>query len=89
MFEISTRLCQDAKAMRLSPLPSFLVDEKTNMAQRWTEWKEAFQYFVTGSDITDDKQKKAMLLHQAGMEVQRIFRSSQCQVIHLQMRCRR
>ena len=64
-----------AKAVPLSPLAPFLLDDISNIAQRWTVWKEAFEYFVKGSGITDDGQKKAVLLHQAGIDVQRTFRT--------------
>ena len=64
-----------AKAFQLSPLPPFSPDETSNVAQKWEDWKEALEYFIQGSGITEDNQKKAILLHQAGMEVQRIFRA--------------
>ena len=64
-----------AVGLQLAPLPTFTVDETGNLAQRWSDWMEAFDYFITGSGIGDGKQKKAILLHQAGMEVQRIFRA--------------
>ena len=64
-----------AKQLQLTPLTAFSPEETSNVAQKWSEWKESFQYFITGSGITLDAQKKAILLHQAGMEVQRIFRT--------------
>ena len=63
------------KAFQLSPLPPFSPDETSNVAQKWEDWKEALEYFIQGSGITEDKQKNAILLHQAGMEVQHIFRA--------------
>ena len=44
------------------------------MAQIWEDWKEELEYFIQGSGITEDKQK-AILLHQAGMDAQCIFRA--------------
>ena len=64
-----------ARPLQLTPLAAFSPEETSNVAQKWAEWKESFQYFIDGSGITQDGQKKAILLHQAGMEVQRIFRT--------------
>ena len=73
--QLTGKFINMAKAMQLAPLPAFSPEETSNLAQKWAEWKESFQYFIEGSGITDEKQKKAILLHQAGMEVQRIFRT--------------
>ena len=62
-----------AKAFQLSPLSPFSLNETSNVAQKWEDWKEALECFVQGSGITDDKQK-AILFHQAGMKVHHIFR---------------
>lgn len=47
--------------------------EVTSLAPRWTRWKRAFEYYIVGKGVTDAKQKKALLLHFAGLEVQDIY----------------
>ncbi|XP_062600099.1 uncharacterized protein K02A2.6-like [Saccostrea cucullata] len=40
---------------------------------RWTRWARAFELFASGKGIEDPAQKKALMLHEAGMDVQDIF----------------
>ena len=47
--------------------------EPTSIAPRWQRWKRAFELFIVGKGITDKTQKRALLLHCAGMDVQDIF----------------
>ena len=48
---------------------SFAVNWKT----RWKTWKRAFLLYVVGEDVTQDAQKKALLLLTAGLGVQQIY----------------
>ena len=41
--------------------------------QDGNHWKKAFEFFVDGKRVTNVKQKKALLLHCAGMDAQGIF----------------
>ena len=41
--------------------------------QRWKRWKRSFEYFLTAKGVTDNDQKKALLLHLAGPDAQDIF----------------
>lgn len=50
-----------------------VTGDVTSIGPRWTRWKRALQYYVVGKGITDPKQKKALLLHTAGMDVQEVF----------------
>ncbi|MCG8048362.1 MAG: DDE-type integrase/transposase/recombinase [Candidatus Thiodiazotropha taylori] len=43
------------------------------MGQRWTAWLKSFHYFATGSGVTEKTQKRALLLHMVGPNVQEIF----------------
>jgi hypothetical protein len=43
------------------------------IAARWERWLRAFELFAEGKGITNHGQKKALLLHTAGMSVQDIF----------------
>ena len=43
------------------------------VAERWRKWKQSFRYMVEGKGISDKQQRKALLLHTAGEDVQDIF----------------
>ena len=47
--------------------------EAQNLSQRWKKWKRAFNLYVTGKGVSNDAQKRALLLHVAGMDVQEIY----------------
>ena len=58
----------------VTPLPSFdPVGDPTSLSQRWTTWKKRFETYLIALNITEDKQKRALLLYQAGQETQEIF----------------
>ena len=55
-------------------IPTFDPEgEPTSIAPRCRRWKRAFELFVVGKGITDKTQKRALMLHCAGMDVQDIF----------------
>ena len=63
-------------AMRpdVTPLPPFDPHgDPTSLSQRWKTWKKRFETYLLALNITDDKQKRALLLYQAGQETQEIF----------------
>ena len=43
------------------------------MGPRWRRWKRSFEFFLEAKGITKDLQRKALLLHCAGQDVQDIF----------------
>ena len=43
------------------------------LSQRWSKWKRSFKLYLTGKGVTDDAQKRALLLHAAGVDVQEIY----------------
>ena len=45
----------------------------TSIGPRWKRWKTAFQFFVEGKGVKDAKQKRSLLQHSAGKDVQEIF----------------
>lgn len=47
--------------------------EMHNIGTRWTRWVRSFTLFVTGKGIADPEQKKALLLHTAGVDVQDVY----------------
>ena len=62
-----------AKALTVPSVEPFDPRLESNVAIRWEKWLKSFNYFVIGSGITDKTQKRALLLHLAGPEVQQIF----------------
>ena len=43
------------------------------LAPRWMKWLQSFQYFLVAKGVVNDAQKKALLLHTAGIEVQELY----------------
>ena len=67
-----------AKVLSNIPVVEQFIVEKcssTNLAKKWDIWKEDFNLFVAASGITNNEQKKALLLHVAGKEVREIYRA--------------
>ena len=63
-----------ATALHLPALQPFSVtSDQTTLGQRWSKWVKGLEYFLTASNIPDKKQKRAVLLHLAGAEVQTVF----------------
>ena len=63
-----------AARIEVHPLPLFdPVSDPTSISQRWKAWKRRFETYLVALNITDDKQKRALLLYQAGQETQEIF----------------
>ena len=61
----------------LPGLPAFeAVGEPVTLAQRWITWKEDFELYVTASGISEPTQKRALLLHLAGLTVRDMFNNS-------------
>lgn len=47
--------------------------DRSGVGPRWRRWLRAFELFCAGKGVTNNDQKKALLLHSAGLEVQDIF----------------
>ena len=45
----------------------------TALAPRWKKWLKVLWYFIEAKGVKNEVQKKALLLHTAGMEVQELF----------------
>jgi len=43
------------------------------LGPRWNKWLQSFQYFLVAKGVVNDAQKKALLLHIAGIEVQELY----------------
>lgn len=59
--------------INLPPPETFIVEGESSLAQRWGKWIKRVELFMTASNITEAAQKRAILLHLAGPEVQEIF----------------
>ena len=63
-----------ATTLQLPAIQPFSVtSDQTTLGQRWSKWVKGLEYFLVASNITEKKQKRAVLLHLAGVEVQTIF----------------
>ena len=62
-----------AKVLDLPAIPPFSVSETSSLAQCWGKWTKSLDYYIRASGISDQKQKRAILLHLAGPDVQEIF----------------
>ncbi|XP_070573587.1 uncharacterized protein [Ptychodera flava] len=47
--------------------------DPATVAIRWKKWRRAFEFYVDGKGVKDDHQKKSLLLHSAGSDVQDLF----------------
>ena len=63
-------------AMKLdlnSPGPFKTLGEQTNLAQKWDQYLKRFEYYLRAQNVTNDGQKRALLLHVSGEEIQDLF----------------
>jgi hypothetical protein len=52
------------KLTHLAPPPAFDAEsDKSSLAQRWKDWRERFDMYLLAANITDAKQKRALLLY--------------------------
>lgn len=58
----------------VTPVSNFNpIGDNSSLAQRWKRWLRGFEVYSSAAGCTDDKQKRQLLLHSAGPEVQDIF----------------
>eukprot|EP00794_Sanderia_malayensis_P005765 gene5765-biopygen4679 len=63
-----------AAKLDLTPLPSFDPhSDPSNLGTRWKSWIKRFHTFIKAANITNKTQQRALLLYQAGFEVQETF----------------
>ena len=63
-----------AGRINVSPLPQFdPVSDPSSLGQRWTQWKRRFEIYILAVNVTNDAQKRALLLYQAGAETQQLY----------------
>ncbi len=56
--------------------------DPANMGQRWKWLKRSFEFFLTARGVVQNKQKRALLLHCAGPDVQEIFSTHLFRQLH-------
>lgn len=47
----------------------------TSLHQRWERWREQFEIYTVAAGIANDTQKRALLLHMAGPDIQEIVKT--------------
>lgn len=63
-----------AMALNLPPLSPFDVHtDPAGIGVRWAKWVRSFKLYLMASGIKDDAQKRILLLHLGGWDVQDIF----------------
>ena len=63
-----------ATKVDLPPLLQFDPNsDQSLLSQRWKSWTKRFETYLIATNITNDTQKRAMLLYQAGSATQDIF----------------
>ena len=63
-----------AKSLAIGEIIPFdCIGNITSLGPRWQWWKTAFQFFIDDKGVTDPKQKRALLLHSPGMDVQEVY----------------
>ena len=62
-----------AVSVSLPTFPAFQVHLDGNVGHRWKKWLARFDNLIVGMGIEDAKQKRALLLHYSGPEVDEIF----------------
>ena len=55
------------------PIAPFNVEDPKNITVRWIRWTKRLETYITATGITDDKQKRSLLLFCAGDAVHEIF----------------
>ena len=63
-----------ATIVDLPHLPQFdPLSDQSSLSQRWKAWTKRFETYLVATNITEDGQKWAMVLYQAGWDTQDIF----------------
>ena len=65
----------NTQSVSIQPVPDFNPGSEVgaSLAKRWNTWIANFVMFITARRIEDKKQKRALLLYQAGSRVREIF----------------
>ena len=53
----------------------FNTTDILGFANKWKSWKLSFEIYVIASGVTDNKQKRAVLLHMGDHQLQKLFQT--------------
>ena len=59
--------------LTLLSFPVFTLDDYTTISACWKKYKRRFENLVVALNVTDDRQKKALLLHYIGEEAYKVY----------------
>ena len=62
-----------SKILDIPVVEAFNCNTDGNLASEWEKWKKRFQYYVAAAGLSDNKQKRAVLLHLIGPAGQENF----------------
>ena len=62
-----------SKILDIPAVEAFNRNTDDNLASEQEKWKKRFQYYVAAAGLSDNKQKRAVLLHLTGPAEQEIF----------------
>ena len=62
-----------ATRTNITQVGNFDIHDENNLAKRWKQWKQSFEFHLTASGIDNDSQMRVLLLNCAGPDVQDIF----------------
>ena len=63
-----------AQRVDVKPLPTFdPLSDSSSLSQRWKLWKRRFETYLVAINVTDNTQKRALLLYQVGQETKELF----------------
>ena len=62
-----------SKTLDIPAVEALICNADVNLASEWEKWKKRVQYYVAAAELSDNKQKKAVLLHLIGPAGQEIF----------------
>ena len=73
---VESAVAAPAISYRPDLTPMVYFDAKGNpgsVSQHWEKWVRRFKCYIDAMNITSNKQKRALLIYQAGPDVQDIF----------------
>ena len=61
--------------LTLPPFPVFTLDDYRTISTRWKKYKRWFENLVVALNVTDDRQKKSLLLNDIGEEAYEVYKN--------------
>ena len=70
-------MAENQQLLNLPPVAEFNPDTEVgaSLSKKWDIWIRDFDMFVAASGVTDNTQKRALLLYSAGSRVREIFQT--------------